>query len=102
MTFDDTDMSGQVKRWALTLIDNRDGSIASHYGFFESEQQVMAYCHLLQHGMTSPFKSRWTSVIGVDDLKDYTMKCTPIYYVFSAGDWWDLTDMENVIDTPLH
>ena len=102
MTFDDTDMSGQVKRWALTLIDNRDGSIASHYGFFESEQQVMAYCHLLQHGETRPFKSRWTSVIGVDDLKDYTMKCTPIYYVFSAGDWWDLTDMENVIDTPLH
>jgi len=102
LTFDDTDMSGQVKRWALTLIDNRDGSIASHYGFFESEQQVMAYCHLLQHGETRPFKSRWTSVIGVDDLKDYTMKCTPIYYVFSAGDWWDLTDMENVIDTPLH
>jgi hypothetical protein len=62
----------------------------------------MAYCHLLQHGETIPFKSKWTSVIGVDDLKDYTMKCTPIYYVFSAGDWWDLTDMENVIDTPLH
>lgn len=102
MIFDDSDESGQVKRWALTLIDNRDGSIASHYGFFESEQQVLAYSHLLQHGLTAPFTSKWTSVIGVDDLRDYTLKATPIFYVFSSGDWWDLTGMENVIDKPLH
>tara|TARA_R100001440_G_scaffold72323_1_gene96005 strand:- start:367 stop:675 length:309 start_codon:yes stop_codon:yes gene_type:complete len=100
--FDDIHDDEPVTRWALTFIDKEDGSIASHYGFFESQEQVLAYANMLRHGDAVPLQSKRGRVIQGSELEDYILKATPIYYVFGPRQLRGLSEWEKRLEEFLH